>query len=177
MDRLDIRHFNIDNIRYSALQQRSIVIAIYNLMTSSDSYLMYWQESVCIITLMIPFLVFKILSSEINWQSTSQDSKGVESTPVWWSGDRGFCEYCTLTGGTELVSGLTFRHRNYFLLILAHPLYKLWIIQEQNTLEIWNKLHFEEEKNVDGEIFRTRPDRPWGPSILWVPGLIPGVNL
>jgi len=31
-------------------------------------------------------------------------------------------------------------------LILAHPVYKTWIIQEPNTLELWNKLHFEEEK-------------------------------
>ena len=29
---------------------------------------------------------------------------------------------------------------------LAHSVYKMWIIQEQNTLELWNKLHFEEEK-------------------------------
>jgi hypothetical protein len=34
-----------------------------------------------------------------------------------------------------------------FFLILAHPVYKMWIIQEQNTLELWNKLHFEEKKN------------------------------
>jgi hypothetical protein len=31
-------------------------------------------------------------------------------------------------------------------LILAHPVYKMWIIWEPNTLELWNKLHFEEEK-------------------------------
>jgi len=31
--------------------------------------------------------------------------------------------------------------------ILAHPVYKKWIIQEPNTLELWNKLHFEEKKN------------------------------
>jgi len=36
-----------------------------------------------------------------------------------------------------------------FFLILAHPVYKMWIIQEPNTLELWNKLHFEEVK--DGE--------------------------
>ena len=41
---------------------------------------------------------------------------------------------------------LTFRRRNYFFLILAHPVYKMWIIQEPNTLELWNKLHFEDEK-------------------------------
>ena len=41
---------------------------------------------------------------------------------------------------------LTFLCRNYFFLILAHPVYKMWIIQEPNTLELWNKLHFEEKR-------------------------------
>ena len=31
-------------------------------------------------------------------------------------------------------------------LILAHSIYKMWILQEPNMLELWNKLHFEEEK-------------------------------
>ena len=31
-------------------------------------------------------------------------------------------------------------------LVLAHPVYKMRIIQEPNTIELWNKLHFEEEK-------------------------------
>ena len=30
--------------------------------------------------------------------------------------------------------------------ILAHPVYKTWIIQEPNKLELWNNLHFEEKK-------------------------------
>ena len=42
---------------------------------------------------------------------------------------------------------INFWRRNYFFLILARPVYKMWIIQEPNTLELWNKLHFEEEKN------------------------------
>ena len=33
-----------------------------------------------------------------------------------------------------------------FFLILAHPVYKMRIKQEPNTLELWNKLHFEVEK-------------------------------
>ena len=32
-----------------------------------------------------------------------------------------------------------------FFFILAHTVYKMWIIQETNTLELWNKLHFEEK--------------------------------
>jgi len=42
---------------------------------------------------------------------------------------------------------LTLWHRKYFFfLILAQPVYKMWIIQEPNKLALWNKLHFEEKK-------------------------------
>jgi hypothetical protein len=33
-----------------------------------------------------------------------------------------------------------------FFLNFSTPVYKMWIIQEPNTLELWNKLNFEEEK-------------------------------
>ena len=36
-------------------------------------------------------------------------------------------------------------------LILAHPVYKMWIIQEPNKLALWNKLHFEEKKTESVE--------------------------
>ena len=45
-----------------------------------------------------------------------------------------------------LLDFLTVWRRNYFFLILAHPVYKMWIKQEPNTLELWNKLHFEEKE-------------------------------
>ena len=38
-----------------------------------------------------------------------------------------------------------------FSLILAHPVYKTWIIQEPNKLALWNKLHFEEKKKENIE--------------------------
>ena len=41
---------------------------------------------------------------------------------------------------------LTFWRRKCIFLILAHPVYKMWIIQEPNTLELWNKRYFEEKK-------------------------------
>ena len=43
---------------------------------------------------------------------------------------------------------LTLWRRNYFFffLILAHLVYKMWIIQEPKKLALWNKLHFEEKK-------------------------------
>ena len=36
-----------------------------------------------------------------------------------------------------------------FFLILAHSVYKMWIIQEPNKLALWNKLHFEEKKKTE----------------------------
>ena len=51
----------------------------------------------------------------------------------------------TLPEGT---APLTSWRRNYFFLILAHSVNKMWIIQEPNMLELWNKLHFE-EKNTE----------------------------
>ena len=61
----------------------------------------------------------------------------------------------SITDATNEISGrstgvldflLNFWRRNYFFLILAHSVYKMWIIQEPNKLELWNKLHFKEEK-------------------------------
>ena len=34
----------------------------------------------------------------------------------------------------------------YSVPIFVEQIYKMWIIQERNKLELWNKLHFEEEK-------------------------------
>jgi hypothetical protein len=42
---------------------------------------------------------------------------------------------------------LDFWRRNYFFLIFEHTVHKMWIIQEPNTLESWNKLHLERRKN------------------------------
>ena len=33
-----------------------------------------------------------------------------------------------------------------FFLILAHPVYKMWITQEPKKVALWNKRHFEEKK-------------------------------
>jgi len=46
----------------------------------------------------------------------------------------------------KIYETLTFWRWNYFFLNFSTPVYKMWIIQEPNTLELWNKLHFEEQK-------------------------------
>ena len=50
-----------------------------------------------------------------------------------------------------------------FFLILAHSIYKMWITQEPNTLELWNKLHFEEKKRRVYTMFKI-----FGTYICWI---------
>ena len=45
-----------------------------------------------------------------------------------------------------LLYRLTFWRRIFFFQILAHSVYKMWVIQKPNKVELWNKRHFEEEK-------------------------------
>ena len=58
---------------------------------------------------------------------------------------------------------LTFWRRNYFFLILAHPVYKMWITQETNKLELLNKLHFEGKKRRVYTMFKI-----FGTYICWI---------
>ena len=37
----------------------------------------------------------------------------------------------------------------FFFLILAHTVHKMWIKQTPNTLELRNKLHFEEKNETE----------------------------
>jgi hypothetical protein len=47
---------------------------------------------------------------------------------------------------TQAVKAINLLDPELFFLVLAHPVYKMRITQERNTIELWNKLHFEEEK-------------------------------
>ena len=35
---------------------------------------------------------------------------------------------------------------DFFFQILAHPVFKMWVIQKPNKVALWNKRHFEEKK-------------------------------
>ena len=41
---------------------------------------------------------------------------------------------------------LTFWRRTFFFQILAHPVFKMWVIQKPNKVALWNKRHFEGKK-------------------------------
>jgi len=68
----------------------------------------------------------------------------VSATDFLYSSEPHIFYYQTVQGNAAIV-WLTSWRRNYFL-ILAHPVYKMWKIQEPKALDLWNKLHFEEEK-------------------------------
>ena len=53
----------------------------------------------------------------------------------------------------HFVKILTLWRQNFFFLISAHPVYKMWLMREPNKLALWNKLHFEEEKMESIEHF------------------------
>jgi hypothetical protein len=47
---------------------------------------------------------------------------------------------------TQLITFFNPFSPELFLKILAHPVFKMWIIQEPNKVELWNRRHFEERK-------------------------------
>ena len=73
------------------------------------------------------FKIFWIWHANTRRYSKKKGIKILKLPPV--------CNCFTLTFGPGII-----------LLILAHPVYEMWIIQEPNTLELWNKLHFERDK-------------------------------
>ena len=49
-------------------------------------------------------------------------------------------------GSVLCVSDLAFWRRIFFFQILAHPVFKMWVIQKPNKVALWKKRHFEEKK-------------------------------
>ena len=73
--------------------------------------------------------------------SPAPHSCPVPACPV---GSTGHCS----TGTAQGNGPVTFNPlaSEFFFLVLAHSVYKMWITQEPNKLALWNKLHFEEKK-------------------------------
>ena len=74
-------------------------------------------------------MLFQFSFSETNKQSQTHIGRPEEYTYIGW--------------GLQIIKLLV---PELFFLILAHPVYKMWIIQEPNMLELWNKMHFEEKE-------------------------------
>ena len=63
-----------------------------------------------------------------------------------WKQNLSITDVGVKTGG-DLSVALTFWRRIFFR-ILAHPVFKMWVIHKPNKVALWNKRHFE-EKNGD----------------------------
>ena len=71
-------------------------------------------------------------------KTVQQISWGMEELKLLENGD--WCHVVRLSLGLNILAP------ELFSFISAHPVYKMWIIQEPNKLALWNKLHFEEKK-------------------------------
>ena len=47
---------------------------------------------------------------------------------------------------TDKIFALNLLATDFFFQILAHPVFKMWVIQKPNKVALWNKRHFEGEK-------------------------------
>jgi hypothetical protein len=99
-----------------------------------------------VLILVFPFFIFplifctwKFLPYDLHERPSVNENKVMWKIPIRRTSSR------TLPVEWLIILTLTFWCRIFFL-SLAHPVYKIWIMQEPNTLELWNKLHFEEEK-------------------------------
>ena len=95
---------------------------------------------------------YSILKGRWSWELMETENRGVKQHRPRAMFAVCYVELCKAdrsftTTYEQTKTRLTFWHRDYFFLILAHSVYKMWIIQEPNTLELWNKLRFEEKKN------------------------------
>jgi len=82
------------------------------------------------------------------WDCLVETSEEKEATVLSWTSR---CVYQTngyvsSSQHKQVFKCLTLWRRNYFFFILAHPVYKMWIIQKPNKSALWNKLHFEEKR-------------------------------
>ena len=81
------------------------------------------------------YTMFKIFSTYICWiniqnvNNTGTKCVRIMKHTEFWRGKKG-----------EYIACL-----KYLVPIFVELIYKMWIIHEPNTLELWNKLHFEEE--------------------------------
>jgi len=81
--------------------------------------------------------VFKIFSTYIHWiniqnvNNTGMKNVRIMKQNAFWRGKN-----------REYIPCL-----KYSVPIFVEYIYRMWILQEPNTLELWNKMQFEDEKN------------------------------
>ena len=114
------------------------------------------EKSPDLVPLISNFVLFTIIGSRDSIISIVT-SYGVEGPEIEYRQEQNFFLPHTILSIVNLKN-----HRSYnstphinllapelIFLILAHSVYKMWITQEPNKLELWNKLHFKEKKKTE----------------------------
>ena len=149
---------------YSAVRTVSLNKAVCANIASSSSHL--YSFNFFLLSSSFPWIMCPLLLYLREWLLKLPNKSGdnnnfyvFESDESSW-GNSSFAELGAT--GAEHLDSITIEHLlpppgcdgfnnnllapELFFLILAHSVYKMWITQEPNTLELWNKLHFEEKK-------------------------------
>jgi hypothetical protein len=82
------------------------------------------------------------------WRLTYIHTRQHNLNPVHWART----EWMENTGNFVRISyrkHINLLAMDFFFQILAHPVFKMWVIQKPNKVALWNKRHFEEKKNWD----------------------------
>ena len=53
------------------------------------------------------------------------------------------------TTSNKVLGKISLLATDFFFQILAHPVFKMWVIQKPNKIALWNKRHFEEKKKME----------------------------
>ena len=67
------------------------------------------------------------------------------SYSTWWIFAK-FDIWVLFRKSAEKNSSINLLATDFFCQILAHPVFKMWVIQKPNKVALWNKRHFEEKK-------------------------------
>jgi len=109
---------------------------------SWQMYFMHWKGSHFITLIMlVQSYTYRQSLTAYNWQLSEGLQKAAET---------GFIFFHRQVAGSSTARPfdilINLSAPELFFLILAHPVHKMWIIQDPKTLELWNKLHFEKKK-------------------------------
>ena len=71
--------------------------------------------------------------------------------------------YVTKYYAQRAVTAINLLATDFFFQILAHPVFKMWVIQKPNKVALWNKRHFEDKKWRLYSMFKI-----FGTDICWI---------
>ena len=65
---------------------------------------------------------------------------------MWVTLSKKYYVMCQIVSSLSHCEHFNLQATDFFFQILAHPVFKMWVIQKPNKVALWNKRHFEEKK-------------------------------